>query len=68
MRKKGSKLNFISRIDRHGLRTHKVPEVELPTLNKEVFKINSLSVSNETFIASGFNSYVVKLKPKKQKK
>jgi hypothetical protein len=60
--KKGSELIFISKINRDGLSVdvlHKAPKSELGT----VFKLTSLSLSKETFIASSFNSYIVKLKP-----
>lgn len=60
--KLGSKLLFISRINRDGKSVDilsKAPKSELQT----VFKLTSLSLSNETFIASEFNSYVVKIKP-----
>ncbi len=60
--KLGSELLFISKINRDGKSVDilsKTPKSELQT----VFKLTSLSLSNETFIASEFNSYVVKIKP-----
>jgi len=65
---KAKDLIFISQINRDGSGTTKVPEEMLDNMlnNKfakdDFFKLNSLSMSNETFIASGFNSFVVKLK------
>tara|TARA_R110000851_G_scaffold314677_1_gene476840 strand:- start:926 stop:1132 length:207 start_codon:yes stop_codon:yes gene_type:complete len=68
MRKKASELKFISWIKRDGSGTEQVPKSMLKmmlendiTKNNE-FEINSLSLSNNTYIASGFNSFVVKLK------
>ena len=60
--KLGSELIFISKINRDGKSVEvlsKNPRSELGT----VFKLTSLSISNGTFIASEFNSYIVKLKP-----
>ena len=31
-------------------------------LDDEVFEVNCLSLSNKTFIASGFNSFVVRIR------
>ena len=63
-------LEFISWIKRDGSGTEKVPEDMLENMlnNKfskdDYFRLNVLSLSNKTFIASGFNSFVVKLKNK----
>jgi hypothetical protein len=60
--KLGSELIFISKINRDGKSLEilcKTPKSELGT----VFKITPLSLSSETFIASEFNSYIVKIKP-----
>ncbi len=65
MKLKGKKLIFISEIMRDGSGTKDMRNVYLPNLKKEKFKINKLSISEGTYIAHGFNSYVVKLKPKK---
>jgi len=68
MRKKPHELIFISRIKRDGSGTKKVfkKDIKHLTENKfaanEDYEINTLSMSEKTFIASGFNSYVVKLK------
>lgn len=59
---KGSELIFISQIDRDGRATEMVLDSDLKHLVKERFTLNRLSMSRETYIASGFNSYVVKLK------
>lgn len=59
MRKKANQLEFISRINRNGSGVSAVDEKEV--LNKD-FKLNSLSISEKTYIASGMNSYVVKIK------
>lgn len=60
---KGSELIFISWIKRDGSGT--IPIVEnTDSLNDTVFQLASLSITNKTLIASEFNSYVVKFKPK----
>lgn len=59
---KGSKLIFISQINRDGSGTSEVVGSYESILQKEHFSINVLSLSEGTFIASGFNSFVVKLK------
>ena len=56
---KAEQLEFISRINRDGSGVTKVDEKEV--LNED-FKLNSLSISEKTYIASGMNSYVVKIK------
>lgn len=64
MRKKAKKLEFISRIKSDGSGTEPVPKVLLENklfLNEKL-KITCLSISNKTYIASGFNSFIVKLK------
>ena len=57
---KGKKLIFISVIKRDGSGTTNIEDRNNSYLDEESFKINTLSLSNETFIASAFNSYVVK--------
>ena len=59
---KGSELIFISWIKRDGSGTDDVSKVDMAHLNDSVFNLNSLSLTHETYIASEFNSYVVKLK------
>jgi hypothetical protein len=68
MTKKPHELEFISRIKRDGSGTKKVFKKDIKHLIKNKFAadedyiINPLSISEGTYIASGFNSYVVKLK------
>jgi hypothetical protein len=67
---KAKDLEFISWIKRDGSGTEKVPDEMLENMlnsrfcKDDKFKLNVLSLSNKTFIASGFNSFVVKLKNK----
>ena len=62
MKKKGKKLNFISWIKRDGSGTEPI-EKDMSYFDETKFKMSRLSLSNDTWVASGFNSYVVKLKP-----
>jgi hypothetical protein len=68
---KSTELIFISRIKRDGSGTQKVfkKDIKHLTENKfakqEEYTISGLSISHGTYIASGFNSYVVKLKKEK---
>jgi len=66
MKIKAKKLIFVSRIERDGSGVIPVSEDMNILLQKCKFnpkyKLNPLSLSNKTYIASGFNSYVVKLK------
>ena len=70
MKAKAHQLEFISIINRDGSGTKKVFKKDVKHLTENQFakedeyKINSLSITNKTYIASGFNSYVVKLKDK----
>jgi hypothetical protein len=70
MKKKAKDLEFISWINRDGNGTKPIPEKMLECmLNNEFskdqkFRINILSISQKTYIASGFNSFVVRLKNK----
>ena len=69
MKKKAHELEFISQIKRDGSGTVKVPKgylkamLENPLMKDEKFKIHCLSMSEKTFLAIGFNSFVVKLRP-----
>lgn len=69
MKKYPNELEFISRIKRDGSGTEKLTEENLfffqenEFAKKELYELTPLSMSEKTFIASGFNSYVVKLKP-----
>jgi hypothetical protein len=68
MEKFAHELEFISQIKRDGSGTKKVSKSYLKTMltNKfckdEPFNLICLSLTEKTFIASGFNSFVVKLK------
>lgn len=68
LRKKAHELEFISQIKRDGSGTIKVSEEYLNAMlnnqfmKDDVFKVHCLSISKETYIAIGFNSFVVKLK------
>lgn len=62
MKVKGKDLQFISRILRDGSGTE--PVIDIRHLDNDIFKVRCLSISNKTYIAMEFNSYVVKLKPK----
>jgi hypothetical protein len=72
---KGKRLEFISFIKRDGSGTilvgtewdkdkdyPKTDDTEMSYLDDDDFHISTLSLSEKTFIASGFNSWVVKLK------
>lgn len=62
---KGKELIFISRILRDGSGVEKIEHHDqVKHLDDEGFELHCLSISNETYIASGFNSYVVKIKNK----
>ena len=63
MERYGSELVFISRICGDGKEIKKIGENEnIDFIQDELFKLNSLSISNRTYIASGMSTYVVKLK------
>jgi hypothetical protein len=68
MKKLAKELEFISWIKRDGSGTKKVPKSMLKMMlendlaKDDEFEINALSLSNKTFIASGFNSFVVLIK------
>lgn len=64
---KASELEFISRIKRDGSGVQILGKEDCDKLASaeyfdEVFALNPLSITHETYIASGFNSYVVKYK------
>ena len=69
MKKYPHELEFISRIKRDGSGTEKLTEENLfffqenEFAKKDLYELTPLSMSEKTYIASGFNSYVVKLKP-----
>ena len=59
MRIQSTNLQFISQIKRDGTGT--IPVLFNPD-EKDMFELNCLSITEGTYIASGFNSYIVKLK------
>jgi hypothetical protein len=59
---KGKELIFISNITRDGSGTSFLEETDMKHLDETVFNINCLSITNRTYIASEFNSYVVRYK------
>lgn len=62
MRVNANKLHFISRIKRDGSGVEKC--ITQPKfMDNESFTVHGLSLTEGTFIAIGFNSYVVKYKP-----
>ena len=73
MKKRGKELDFISFIKRDGSGTVIIPSEwslmkpypkvdDMSYCDDILFEINPLSLSEKTFIASGFNSFVVRLK------
>ena len=68
MKKLPKELEFISQIKRDGSGTKKVTKKLLNCMLKNQFakdrnfELNALSMKEKTFIASGFNTFVVKLK------
>lgn len=68
MTAKPSEMIFISKIKPDGSGTRMVSKREInllinnPGMANAEFNMNILSIEEETYIASGFNSYVVKLK------
>ncbi len=64
----GRQLKFISKIKRDGSGIDRVFDDHVETLNNENFDLSCLSMTEKTFIASGFNSYIVKIKDNKAKR
>ena len=63
MERFGSELIFISRISSDGKKIEVIEDKETTKFcHKELYKLNCLSISCGTYIASGMSSYVVKLK------
>ena len=58
----GSELEFISQINRDGSGVTKVKGEYSHYMRNDTFNINCLSLSQKTYIASGFNSFVVRFK------
>jgi hypothetical protein len=61
---KGKDLLFISQISIRGEGVLPVRQEYIDIMQKDNFDVNRLSISEDTWIASGFNSFVVKVKPK----
>lgn len=73
MKKRPNQLIFISQINRDGSGTTPISESlqkslsENSLMNAEYYELQQLSISQGTYIASGFNSFVVKLKQSEPK-
>lgn len=61
MKAKGRELIFISFIKRDGSGTIEISK-NMSHLDNTVFDLNSLSITNKTYIACEFNSYVVRFR------
>ena len=61
-RAKGKELIFISAIKRDGSGTSVFKDNSMSHLDNTEFVINSLSITNKTYIACEFNSYVVRFR------
>lgn len=77
MKALGKELDFISFVKRDGSGTIAVgtewyehlphPKTDdVAYLDDEVFKLSTLSLTHRTYIASGFNTWVVKIKENKK--
>lgn len=62
MKKQGKDLQFISRISRDGSGTVKLNSKHEYLVRDTEFDLTPLSLTEGTYIASGFNCYVVRLK------
>ena len=60
MKATAKELEFISQIKRDG--SGVITKDITPSDENEIYNLYTLSITNATFIASGFNTYVVKLK------
>lgn len=58
----GMELIFISQIRRDGSGTDPVDDEYIKHLQNDKLYLNCLSITEKTYIACGFNSFVVKLK------
>lgn len=59
---KGSELIFLRRIQRDGSGTRMVRKDYIEMMKDDTFQVKCLSMSQKTYIAMGFNSFVVRLK------
>ena len=64
MEKKGKELIFMHRIANNGMALEKPKKTLIDLIQDDNFEVNCLSMTYETFIASGMSSFIVKLKPK----
>jgi len=62
MKKKGKDLDFISEIGTNGKIIKDISMADMSYYDQDIFILNTLSVPQKTYIASAFNSYVVKFK------
>lgn len=61
MKTQGKNLIFISRINADGKST-KVKQSSIKLFEDDTYELNCLSITNETYIASAMNTFVVKIK------
>ncbi len=62
MRMKGKNLEFLCLIKRDGSGTEVIPNDSIKSLERNEFSLIRLSLVHDTWIASEFNCYVVKIK------
>lgn len=62
MKKLGKELEFISWIKRDGSGVNMIKKSYLKIMQEETFDVYPLSLSEKTFVAINFNSFVVFLK------
>ena len=62
MKKKGKDLDFIGEIGADGKIIKDISRDDMSYYDQDIFILNTLSVLQKTYIASAFNSYVVKFK------
>lgn len=65
---KGKKLIFLYKISGDGSRVNDIKDVDHSSMNKEKFRMSSLSIRNGTFIASSMNSFIVKIKKNEKRR
>ena len=62
MQRFGRELEFINQINSDGSGVTSVDNKYLEYIKNDRFQLSCLSITEKTWIASGFNSFVVKLK------
>ena len=62
MKRYGYELEFISEIKRDGSGVDMLNDKNITYAKKEIFKLQCLSLTKKTYIASNMNSFVVRLK------